>query len=127
MYWAKQIIGWVADPVTALDYCLRLNNRWELDAVDPNSYAGVIWNFGRHDQGWTERPIWGKVRYMNESGLKRKFNMAAYVAKVDLLVRKHGLPQAISQLRDSRKRRYVQSTLDESPESAKPRKSSKRK
>lgn len=92
MYWAKQIIGWVEDPKTALEYALRLNNRWGLDAVDPNSYAGVIWCFGKHDQGWTERPIWGKVRYMNESGLKRKFNMPAYLSKIHRLVKIEGLP-----------------------------------
>jgi deoxyribodipyrimidine photolyase len=117
MYWAKQIIGWTPDAQTALDYCLRLNNRWELDAVDPNSYAGVIWNFGRHDQGWKERPIWGKVRYMNEAGLKRKFNMAAYISKVDVLVHKIGLPDGIAQLRRSSKSRgkqqFAQTTLDE--------------
>lgn len=35
---------------------------------------------------------------MNESGLKRKFNMAAYISKVQLLVKKHGLPPAIQAL-----------------------------
>jgi hypothetical protein len=116
MYWAKQIIGWTPDAETALDYCIRLNNRWELDAVDPNSYAGIIWNFGRHDQGWKEREIWGKVRYMNEAGLKRKFNMAAYISKVELLVRKVGLPDRIGHLRQSRQsglKGLVQTTLDE--------------
>lgn len=115
MYWAKLIIQWVSDPETALDYCVRLNNRWELDAVDPNSYAGVIWNFGRHDQGWKERPIYGKVRYMNDSGLKRKFNMAAYTAKIDQLVRKYGLPQHIEKVRSkSKKRKSTQMTIGES-------------
>jgi deoxyribodipyrimidine photolyase len=102
MYWAKQIIGWTPDAETALDYCVRLNNRWELDAVDPNSYAGIVWNFGRHDQGWKEREIWGKVRYMNESGLKRKFNMAAYISKVEILVEKHGLPSHIQAMHDEK-------------------------
>lgn len=85
-----------------MDYCIRLNNRWELDAVDPNSYAGVIWNFGRHDQGWKEREIWGKVRFMNESGLKRKFNMPAYISKVARLVKEHGLPSGIEDVRVSK-------------------------
>jgi deoxyribodipyrimidine photo-lyase len=114
MYWAKQIIGWTADAETALDHCVRLNNRWELDAVDPNSYAGIVWNFGRHDQGWKERAIWGKVRYMNDAGLKRKFNMAAYVSKVELLVKRHGLPGEIAALHErSRKRGGGQSTIEE--------------
>lgn len=99
MYWVKQIIGWVEDPAVAMDYALRLNNRWELDAVDPNSYAGVIWCFGLHDQGWKERPIWGKVRYMNDAGLKRKFNMPAYVSMVDRMVAKEGLPAHVAELR----------------------------
>lgn len=97
MYWAKQIIGWTPDAKTALDYCVRLNNRWQLDAVDPNSYAGIVWNFGRHDQGWKERPIWGKVRYMNDAGLKRKFNMAAYISKVEQLVKRYGLPPVVQE------------------------------
>jgi hypothetical protein len=36
----------------------------------------------KHDTGWTERPIFGKVRYMNAEGLQRKYDMAAYLAKV---------------------------------------------
>lgn len=99
MYWVKQIIGWVEDPAVAMDYALRLNNRWELDAVDPNSYAGVIWCFGLHDRGWKERPIWGKVRYMNDSGLRRKFNMAAYISMVERMVATEGLPAHIAELR----------------------------
>lgn len=113
MYWAKQILGWVADPKDAMDYAIRLNNRWELDAVDPNSYAGVIWCFGLHDQGWRERAIWGKVRYMNDSGLKRKFNMAAYVAMVDKMVAREGLPQHIAQLRKGYKSSGRQQTIQE--------------
>lgn len=113
MYWAKQVIGWVADPEDAFAYALRLNNRWELDAVDPNSVVGVAWCFGLHDQGWRERSIWGKVRYMNDAGLKRKFNMAAYVAMVDSLVQKEGLPQHISELRKERKMDVRQTTIEQ--------------
>lgn len=117
MYWVKRIIGWVEDPAEAMDYALRLNNRWELDAVDPNSYAGVIWCFGLHDRGWTERPIWGKVRYMNESGLKRKFNMAAYIAYVDKMVASEGLPMHIAELRKKHKMGGRQQTIDGSRKS----------
>lgn len=113
MYWAKQILGWVEDPKVAMEYALRLNNRWELDAVDPNSYAGVIWCFGLHDQGWRERPIWGKVRYMNDAGLKRKFNMAAYLSMVDTLIAKHGLPAHIERMRKDRKVPAVQKTIQQ--------------
>ena len=31
--------------------------------------------------GWKERPIFGKIRYMNYAGCKRKFKVADYAAK----------------------------------------------
>ncbi|KAI9911997.1 hypothetical protein PsorP6_009110 [Peronosclerospora sorghi] len=85
MYWAKKLLEWTRTPEEGFDAALVLNNKYALDAPDPNSYAGVAWSFGKHDQGWKERPIFGKVRYMNESGLKRKFKMDAYVLKVGRL------------------------------------------
>ena len=36
---------------------------------------------GTHDMGWAERPIFGKIRFMNYNGCKRKFDLKAYVAK----------------------------------------------
>lgn len=33
-------------------------------------------------QGWAERAVFGKIRFMNYKGCKRKFNVDAYVAKV---------------------------------------------
>lgn len=126
MYWAKQILGWVEDPATAMDYALRLNNRWELDAVDPNSYAGVIWCFGLHDHGWQERPIWGKVRYMNESGLKRKFDMPAYVNMVHRMVADNGLPKHIAELRKGSNSKGKQKTIEESTKRSRSSKSAKK-
>jgi deoxyribodipyrimidine photo-lyase len=32
-------------------------------------------------QGWTERPIFGKIRFMNYAGCMRKFNVAEFVAR----------------------------------------------
>lgn len=126
MYWAKQVLGWTKHPQEAMQHTLRLNNRWGLDAVDPNSYVGVVWCFGLHDRGWTERPVWGKVRYMNESGLKRKFDMSAYVAMVDRLISTEGLPEHITVLRDGRKKKGLkQSTLSSSKSSSRPKKRSK--
>jgi hypothetical protein len=29
--------------------------------------------------GWAERPVFGKIRYMNEAGCRRKFDVAAYI------------------------------------------------
>ncbi len=79
MYWGKKILEWTADPEEAFRTALELNNRYELDGRDPNSYAGVAWCFGKHDQGWAERDVFGKVRYMNAAGLERKFDAETYV------------------------------------------------
>jgi len=35
---------------------------------------------GTHDMGWAERAIFGKIRFMNYNGCKRKFDLKAYVA-----------------------------------------------
>ncbi|MGH6899632.1 MAG: hypothetical protein ACREJ5_24295 [Geminicoccaceae bacterium] len=86
MYWAKKILEWSPDPDAAFQTILYLNNRYFLDGRDANSYANVAWIFGVHDRPWAERPVFGKVRYMNANGLERKFDMAAYLRAVDELV-----------------------------------------
>jgi deoxyribodipyrimidine photo-lyase len=78
MYWGKKILEWSACPEEAYETTVYLNNRYELDGRDPNSYAGIGWIFGLHDRPWAERPIFGQVRYMNAAGLQRKFDMDAY-------------------------------------------------
>ncbi len=78
MYWGKKIIEWSADPEEAFYVAQYLNDKYELDGRDPNSYAGIAWCFGKHDRPWKERPIFGMVRYMNSEGLDRKFDMKRY-------------------------------------------------
>ncbi len=85
MYWGKKILEWSRSPATAFRTALRLNNRYFLDGRDPNSVAGVAWCFGLHDRPWQERPVFGMVRYMNDSGLRRKFDMDAYLRRVESL------------------------------------------
>ena len=85
MYWGKKILEWSRTPEEAFRTALRLNNRYELDGRDPNSFAGVAWCFGKHDRAWFERKVFGKIRYMNDAGLKRKFDMDSYLNKVDAL------------------------------------------
>ncbi len=86
MYWAKKILEWSATPEQAFATALALNNKYFLDGRDPNSYANVAWCFGLHDRAWTERPVFGKIRYMNDKGLLRKFDMDRYIEAVDRLV-----------------------------------------
>lgn len=85
MYWGKKIIEWSKDHETAFATTLMLNNRYFLDGRDPASYANVGWLFGLHDRAWTERPVFGKLRYMNAKGLERKFDIEAYVEWTETL------------------------------------------
>ncbi len=83
MYWGKKILEWTEDPKKAYQTALYLNNRYELDGRDPNGFAGIAWCFGKHDRAWKEREIFGKVRYMNANGLRRKFKIDKYVENID--------------------------------------------
>jgi deoxyribodipyrimidine photo-lyase len=88
MYWGKKILEWSASPRQAFRTALALNDKYELDGRDPNGFAGVAWCFGKHDRPWGRRPVFGVVRYMNAAGLRRKFDIDAYVAKVEKLRKK---------------------------------------
>jgi deoxyribodipyrimidine photo-lyase len=85
MYWGKKILEWSGTPEEGFRAALALNNRWFLDGRDPNSLAGVAWVFGTHDRAWPERPIFGKIRYMNDAGLRRKFDADGWAAGIPAL------------------------------------------
>jgi deoxyribodipyrimidine photo-lyase len=82
MYWGKKILEWSPGPEQAFEIALGLNNKYLLDGRDPNGFAGVAWCFGKHDRPWAERPVFGTVRCMNASGLRRKFDIDAYVRRI---------------------------------------------
>lgn len=87
MYWAKKILEWTNGPEEALAFAIFLNDKYEMDGRDPNGYVGCMWSIcGLHDQGWKERPVFGKIRYMNYAGCKRKFDVDAYISYVKRLV-----------------------------------------
>lgn len=86
MYWGKKILEWSKDPGEAFDRAIYLNDKYELDGRDPNSYAGVAWCFGKHDRPWSRRPVFGTVRSMTSGGLRRKFDPDAYVEKIKSLM-----------------------------------------
>lgn len=82
MYWAKKILEWSVSPAEALKIVINLNDRYELDGRDPNGYAGALWSVaGLHDRAWKKRPVFGSIRYMNERGCRRKFDVDVYIAK----------------------------------------------
>lgn len=85
MYWGKKILEWTASPQEGFKHCLYLNNKYFLDGRGPVGFANVAWIFGLHDRPWKEISVFGKIRVMKASGLKRKFNPDLYVKKVDEL------------------------------------------
>lgn len=82
MYWAKKILEWSNSPEEALRTAIYLNDKYELDGRDPNGYTGVAWSIGGiHDRAWFERPVYGKIRYMNRNGAEKKFDIKSYIGK----------------------------------------------
>ena len=86
MYWAKKILEWSADPEEAIKTAIYLNDRYSLDGRDPNGYTGIAWSIGGvHDRAWKERAVFGKIRYMNLNGCRRKFDVNGYISQINAL------------------------------------------
>lgn len=79
MLWGKNVIAWTSSYEEAFNILVHLNNKYCLDGRDPNSYAGILWCFGKHDRPWMERPVFGKIRYMNSASTAKKFNADKYI------------------------------------------------
>ncbi|MGZ7080490.1 MAG: deoxyribodipyrimidine photolyase, partial [Thermoanaerobaculia bacterium] len=53
-----------------------LHDRYAIDGRDPNTHAGILWCFGKHDRPWApERPIFGIIRYMSSESSARKVRL----------------------------------------------------
>ena len=82
MYWAKKILEWTESAEQALEFAIYLNDRYQLDGREPSGYVGCMWSIcGVHDQGWAERSVFGKIRYMNYEGCRRKFDVDRFIIK----------------------------------------------
>lgn len=80
MLWGKRVIEWRATYEDAFRLLVHLNNKYALDGRDPNSYAGILWCFGKHDRAWgPEREVFGKLRFMSSRAMARKFDARRYV------------------------------------------------
>ncbi len=90
MYWAKKILEWSPSVGVAYQRAVHLNDRYELDGRDPNGYAGIAWAIvGKHDRAWSERPVYGKIRYMSLASTGRKFDSKRYIEQIAQLERPH--------------------------------------
>ena len=79
MLWGKKILEWTPTPEIAMEYMVALNDKWALDGRDPNTYTGIGWVLGKFDRGWTERPVYGKIRCMTTDSTKRKYQTKKYI------------------------------------------------
>ena len=83
MYWAKTVLKWTSDPFSAAEWVLYFNNKYAIDGSTPNSSVGVLWAMrGLHDRAFGERPIFGKIRYMSETALKKHFDIQEYMMQL---------------------------------------------
>ncbi|MFZ6022763.1 MAG: deoxyribodipyrimidine photo-lyase [Patescibacteria group bacterium] len=83
MYWAKKILEWTPNPMVAQGIAIYLNDKYQFDGRDPNGYTGIAWAIGGvHDRPWFTREIFGTIRYMNESGARRKFDVDEYIKQI---------------------------------------------
>lgn len=79
MLWGKLVIGWTNSYEEAFAILEHLNNKYCLDGRNPNSYAGILWCFGKHDRPWMEREVFGKMRYMTSNSTGKKFDSKKYI------------------------------------------------
>jgi deoxyribodipyrimidine photo-lyase len=80
MYWAKKILEWSPSVTEAYEIAVWLNDKYEMDGRDPNGYAGIAWALvGKFDRAWSERPIFGKIRYMSLASTGKKFDSKKYI------------------------------------------------
>jgi deoxyribodipyrimidine photo-lyase len=79
MLWGKNVIGWTRSYEEAFAILEHLNNKYCLDGRNPNSYAGILWCFGKHDRPWMERKVFGMMRYMTSASTGKKFDSRQYI------------------------------------------------
>jgi len=79
MLWGKKVIEWQRSYEMAFELLVHLNNKYALDGRDPNSYAGILWSFGKHDRPWFERDVFGTLRYMTSNSMAKKFRAKNYI------------------------------------------------
>lgn len=60
MYWAKKLLEWTRSPEEALHSAIWLN-----------------------DRAWFERPVFGKIPYISAGGAGRKFDVDAFIKRVE--------------------------------------------
>jgi deoxyribodipyrimidine photo-lyase len=97
MLWGKLVIQWSKNYEEAFAVLEHLNNKYCLDGRNPNSYAGILWCFGKHDRPWMEREIFGKMRYMTSGSTGKKFDSKKYIEWTKSLEKTPKLPATVNE------------------------------
>lgn len=83
MLWGKKIIEWSETPEEAHRTMVKLHDVYALDGRDPNTHAGILWCFGKHDRPWApERPIFGSIRWMSSDMTRKKVRLTEIADQV---------------------------------------------
>lgn len=93
MLWGKNVIAWTRSYEEGYTILEHLNNKYCLDGRNPNSYAGILWCFGKHDRPWMERKVFGKMRYMTTGSTGKKFDSKRYIEWTKSLTENQELPE----------------------------------
>ena len=96
MLWGKLVIEWTNSYEEAFAILEHLNNKYCLDGRNPNSYAGILWCFGKHDRAWQEREIFGKLRCMTSNSTGKKFDSKKYIEWTKSLAENPELPKIVN-------------------------------
>ena len=97
MLWGKLVIQWSKNYEEAFAVLEHLNNKYCLDGRNPNSYAGILWCFGKHDRPWMEREIFGKMRFMTCGSTGKKFDSKKYIEWTRTLEENPKLPETVKE------------------------------
>jgi len=88
MLWGKKIIEWSETPEEAHRAMVKLHDVYALDGRDPNTHAGILWCFGKHDRPWApERPIFGTIRWLSSEMTRKKVRLKEIADVVDAVMR----------------------------------------
>ncbi|GAC1658811.1 MAG: deoxyribodipyrimidine photolyase [Gemmatimonadaceae bacterium] len=81
MLWGKSVVVWTKRYADALRHLLYLNDKYALDGQDPNSYANILWCFGKFDRPFAPRSVWGTIRPMSLARAREKFDADGYATR----------------------------------------------
>ncbi|MEE4210351.1 MAG: hypothetical protein V2I43_13930 [Parvularcula sp.] len=81
MYWAKQVLRFMATPQSAWAACCYINDRLSYDGRDPATYISMRWAFGEAKPGYREVPIYGRIMPKSSATILKRAGMKDWIAQ----------------------------------------------